>query len=41
MREEVLTEPHVPMLGLFQNETWQQEYDDVPITEMVPCTEHS
>ncbi|MGH3614775.1 MAG: hypothetical protein ACRDRK_19725, partial [Pseudonocardia sp.] len=31
LHEETLREPRVPRLGLFQNETWELEFDDVPI----------
>jgi hypothetical protein len=31
VREEALTAKQIPLLGLFQNETWQPEYAGVPI----------
>jgi hypothetical protein len=30
-RIEVGAESKIPLLGLFQNEAWQGDYDDVPI----------
>jgi hypothetical protein len=31
LREDARTEPRIPLLGLFQQETWEKGFDDVPV----------
>ena len=31
LREDARAQPRIPLLGLFQNETWETEFDDVPV----------
>ena len=31
LREDTRTEPRIPLLGIFQNQTWTDEFHDVPI----------